>query len=69
MDFWLFLYIIDWTLFIFVAMTILYLGVFAIASLFNRNTVFTKAKTQNRFVILIPSYKQDDVIEHTVAAI
>ena len=69
MDFWFFLYIIDWTLFILVAMTVLYLGVFAIASLFNRNTTFTKAKTQNRFVILIPSYKQDDVIEHTVASI
>lgn len=69
LDFWLFLYIIDWTLFILVAMTVLYLGVFAIASLFNRNTTFTKAKTQNRFVILIPSYKQDDVIEHTVASI
>lgn len=69
LDFWLFLYIIDWTLFILVAMTVLYLGVFAIASLFNRNTTFTKAKTQNRFVILIPSYKQDDMIEHTVASI
>ena len=69
LDFWLFLYIIDWTLFILVAMTIIYLGVFAIASLFNRNTVFTKAKTQNRFVILIPSHKQDEVIEHTVASI
>ena len=69
LDFWLFLYIIDWTLFLLVAMTVLYLGVFAIASLFNRNTTFTKAKTQNRFVILIPSYKQDDVIEHTVASI
>lgn len=69
LDFWLFLYIIDWTLFILVAMTVLYLGVFAIASLFNRNTIFTKANTQNRFVILIPSYKQDNVIEHTVASI
>ena len=63
LDFWLFLYIIDWTLFILVAMTVLYLGVFAIASLFNRNTAFTKAKKQNRFANLIPSYKQDEVIE------
>ena len=69
LNFWILLYIVDWTLFAFVAGTILYLGVFAIASLFNRNTVFSKAKTQNRFVILIPSYKQDDVIEHTVASI
>ena len=69
LDFWLFLYIVDWTLFILVAMTVLYLGVFAIASLFNRNTTFTKAKKQNRFVILIPSFKQDDVIEHTIVSI
>jgi glycosyltransferase involved in cell wall biosynthesis len=45
------------------------MGVFAVASLFNRNTVFNKAKKQNRFVILIPSYKQDDIIEHTVVSI
>lgn len=69
LDFWILLYIVDWTLFAFVAGTVLYLGVFGIASLFNRHTAFTKAKVQNRFVILIPSYKQDDVIEHTVASI
>ena len=69
MDFWLLLYIIDWTLFAFVAGTVLYLGVFAIASLLNRNTIVTKAKSQNRFVILIPAHKQDSVIEHTVVSI
>ena len=69
MDFWLILYIIDWTLFAFVAGTVLYLGVYAIASLFERNTVVNKAKTQNRFVVLIPSYQQDEVIEHTVLSI
>ena len=69
LDFWLFLYIIDWTLFVLVAITVIYLGVFAIASLFNRHTTFNKAKKQNRFAILIPSYMQDDVIEHTVVSI
>ena len=68
-DFWILLYIIDWTLFVLVAITVLYLGVFAIASLFNRHTAFNKAKKQNRFAILIPSYMQDDVIEHTVVSI
>jgi cellulose synthase/poly-beta-1,6-N-acetylglucosamine synthase-like glycosyltransferase len=43
--------------------------VYAIAALFERNTVVNKAKTQNRFVVLIPSYQQDDVIEHTVLSI
>ena len=69
MDSWLVLYIIDWTLFVLVAITVLYLGVFAIASLFNRHSTFNKAKKQNRFAILIPSYMQDDVIEHTVVSI
>ena len=69
MDFWLILYIIDWTLFAFVAGTVLYLGVYALAALFERNTVVNKAKTQSRFVILIPSYQQDEVIEHTVLSI
>ena len=69
LDFWLLLYIIDWFLFIIVAGTVLYLGVYAVASIFNRRTNIAKAKKQNRFAILIPSYKQDDVIEHTVASI
>ena len=69
MDFWLILYIIDWTLFAFVALTVLYMGVYAVASLFEKSSVLSKAKTQNRFVILIPSYQQDDVIEHTVISI
>jgi cellulose synthase/poly-beta-1,6-N-acetylglucosamine synthase-like glycosyltransferase len=69
MDFWLILYIIDWTLFIATAGTVLYMGIFAIASLYNRHTDVPRAKKQNRFVILIPSYKQDKVIEHTVLSI
>lgn len=69
MDFWILLYIIDWTLFVLVAITVLYLGVFAIAALFNKHTTYNKAKKQNRFAILIPSYMQDDVIEHTVVSI
>ena len=69
MDFWLIIKIIDWLLFIFTAGTVLYIGVFAIASLFRKNTTVVKAKTNRRFIILIPSYKQDEVIEQTVLAI
>lgn len=69
MDFWFILYIIDWLLFIITAITVTYLGVFSIASLFNKNTVLTKSKDQRRFVILIPSHKQDKVIEHTVLSV
>lgn len=69
MDFWLILYIIDWLLFIITAGTVLYLGVFAVGALFNRNHEQPKAKKQNRIVVLIPSYKQDEVIEQTVISI
>lgn len=69
MDFWIILYIIDWILFIPVAGTVLYLGIFSVASLFTRDTVQDKAKTQNRFAIIIPSHKQDSVIEQAVVSI
>ena len=69
MDFWIILYIVDWLLFIATAGTVLYLGIFSIASLFNKNTVISRAKTQRRFVVLIPAYKQDEVIEQTVISI
>ena len=39
MDFWIILYIIDWILFIPVAGTVLYLGIFSVASLFTRESV------------------------------
>jgi len=68
-DFWLILYIFDWTLFIITAGTALYLGIFAIASLFNKSNEISKAKQYRRFIVLIPSYQQDAVIEHTVLSI
>ena len=69
MDFWIILYIIDWILFIPVAGTVLYLGIFSVASLFTRESVLDKAKIQNRFAIIIPSHKQDSVIEQSVVSI
>ena len=69
MNLWTLLYIIDWILFILTAVPVLYLGVFAIASLFHKSNVISKAKLQRRFIVLIPSYKQDAVIEQTVLSI
>ena len=69
MDFWIILYIIDGLLFIGVAMTTLYLFVFSIASLFMKHPNVAKAKRQNRFIVLISSYKQDHCINQCVATI
>ena len=68
MDFWLILFIFDWILFVINAGTVLYLGIFAVAALFHSKPAIPKAKKLNRFVILIPAYKQDNVIEQTVLA-
>lgn len=69
MDFWIILYIIDWVLFIGVAFTTFYLLVFSVASLFSRQADISKAKRQNRFIVLVPSYKQDKVISQCVISI
>jgi len=47
----------------------LYLGVFAITSLFVRHSETPKAKKQNRFIVLIPSYKGGKNLEMTVKSI
>ena len=59
----------DIILFIIVAATVLYLGFFAIAALINRHHESIRSKKQNRIVVLIPSFKQDAVIEQTVISI
>ena len=68
-NFWDIMIYSDLLLFIIVAITVLYLGIFAICSLFNKSHESTRSKKQNRFVILIPSYHQDAVIEQTVISI
>lgn len=68
MDFWLILFIIDWVLFGIMALTVLYMLIFTIASLFYRKHEVPKTKHQNRFIILIPSYQNAGVI-YTVKSV
>ena len=69
MSIWSIILFLDLVLFIMVSGTVLYLGIFTIGSLFHRKGQIPKAKKQNRFVILIPSYKQDNVIEQCVISV
>lgn len=68
-SFWDIIIIADMLLFLIIAATVLYLGIFATASLFNKGHEILRTKKQNRFVVLIPSYKQDAVIEQAVISI
>jgi cellulose synthase/poly-beta-1,6-N-acetylglucosamine synthase-like glycosyltransferase len=69
MNYWGILFVFDWFLFAAVAFTALYLLVFSTASLFIRHAVLTKSKKLNRFIVLIPAYKKDDVILQTVNSV
>lgn len=69
MTFWNVLYILDLVLFIGVAFTTLYLFIFAVASMFSRHVNTGKAKRQNRFIVLIPAYKSDNVIMQSVISV
>lgn len=66
---WWILYIIDWLLFVPVAITVAYILFFAIAAIFKTTTIPPKAKGQNRYIILIPAYKSDVRILETVNSI
>ena len=68
MDFWLILFIIDWLLFGIVALAVLYMLIYTIASLFYTKREIPKTKQLNRFIILIPTYNNPGVI-HTVKSV
>ena len=60
--FWIIFFCIDWLLFVPVALTTLYLFVFAVASLFSHQRELPVAKHLNRIIVLIPSCKKDESI-------
>lgn len=69
MSLWTIFTYIDWILFIWIALTVLYLGIFAITSLFARHSNTPKAKKQNRFIILIPTHKNGKSVMMTVKSV
>jgi hypothetical protein len=69
MTLWDILTYIDWVLFFWVTLTVLYLGVFAITSLFARHSDTPKARTQNRFIILIPTHHNGKSVMMTVKSV
>ena len=69
MYFWDILIYSDLIFFIFVAMTVLYMGVFAMAAMMNRQSEVPKAKRENRFIVMIPAYKNGPGTEKTVMSI
>lgn len=69
MNFWWILQIFDGILFFIAALTVLYFLVFSIIALFYRQVETPRAKRQNRFIIIIPAYKKDNVVLQTVNSV
>lgn len=69
MNFWLILNIIDWVLFVPVALTVTYMLIFSVTALFSSRTASKKAKQDHIFIVLIPAYKSDKVVMDTVNSI
>ena len=69
MDFWIIIYYFDLAFFIFVCMTVVYMGIFAMASMFSHHENTPKSRKENRFIIFIPAYKNGPSAEQTVRSI
>lgn len=62
----LILTLIDWLLFIPLALCVAYLLVYAIASKFYRAPLYPEANKQHRIAVFFPAYKEDKVIIDSV---
>ena len=69
MELWSIIYYFDYAFFIFVCLTVVYIGIFAMASMFSQHEDTPKSRVENRFIILIPAYKNGAIAEQTVRSI
>lgn len=60
-------HIVELLLFLCMGISVLYLFIFAVASLFKRSGKSEKAKKQHSFAVLFPAYKEDKVILSSVS--
>jgi cellulose synthase/poly-beta-1,6-N-acetylglucosamine synthase-like glycosyltransferase len=69
MLFWTVIYYIDLIFFAIVGLTVAYMGIFALASMFSQHQDVPKTRQENRFIILIPAYRNGASALQTVRSI
>ena len=69
MIYWDIIFTLDTVLYILVSLTVLYLGIFALASMVSRHSEIPKSQTENRFIILSPAFRNGPATLRTVASI
>lgn len=62
------LFYTDGVLFLLMTLSVAYLLVFAIASVFKRSAIYPDTNTEHRFIVLFPAYKEDLIIETAVSS-
>lgn len=67
MTVWTILSVVDWVLFILVALSVIYIVIFSLASTFSKKITYNPAKRQRSFLIIIPAYAEDKVIVETAS--
>lgn len=58
--------IIDLIFFIFIAISVLYIVVFAVASIFYHDDLFPESITQGKILVFFPAFREDAVIESSI---
>src|SRR5574344_2388962 len=66
---WWIIYIVDGLCFFIVTLTALYMLIYTIAAQFSHHDNIPQTNKKNRFIIIIPAYKEDKVIESSVKTI
>jgi cellulose synthase/poly-beta-1,6-N-acetylglucosamine synthase-like glycosyltransferase len=66
MDLYVYLNVLDWVIYIIVAMSVLYLLLYGIASKFYHNPQYPDSEKMNRILVLFPAYREDNVIISSV---
>lgn len=66
---WTILSIMDWVLYILVALSVVYIVYFSLASTHNKKITYHPAKRKRNFLIIIPAYAEDNVIVETASRI
>lgn len=62
------IHFILWVLFAYVAINVLYLFIYALVGRFRSSRRFTAHPEKKKIAVLIPSYKEDEIILHTARA-
>lgn len=64
-----FIHIMEYALYIYLSISVGYIVIFSVASLFFKQRKYPETTVRQRFIILIPAYKEDAVVQDCVTSV